>query len=78
MVNKKEIEKLRNIYTVGSKVVLDYMDDTQAPPKGTIGTITYVDDIGNVHVTWENGSQLALLPDIDLFRICEEVNGGAK
>ena len=34
------------------------MDDTQAPPLGTKGTVVGVDDIGSILVNWDNGSSL--------------------
>ena len=32
-------------------------------PAGTLGTVTLVDEVGTVHVTWDNGSQLGLCWD---------------
>ena len=34
------------------------MDDPQAPPIGTCGTVIGVDDTGSVMVRWDNGSGL--------------------
>lgn len=62
-----KVEYLRKMYPVGCKVVLHYMDDPQAPPSGTIGEVMFVDSIGQIHVKWENGSSLALIPGEDLF-----------
>lgn len=36
----------------------------------------FVDDIGNVHVKWQNGSSLAVIPDVDSVAILTEC--GAK
>ena len=47
------------------------MDDVQAPPSGTIGTVACVDDIGNIHMKFGNGSSLCLVPDIDIFVIAK-------
>lgn len=62
-----KIEFLRMLYPVGCKVVLHHMDDVQAPPSGTTGEVIFVDDIGQIHVKWENGSSLALIPGVDSF-----------
>ena len=51
----------------GARVTLSYMDDVQSPPPGTRGTITHVDDAGQIHVKWDNGSSLALIPGEDIF-----------
>lgn len=65
--SQAEIEMLRKIYPKGTKIILDHMDDMQAPPTGTHGTVIHVDDIGQIHVKWETGSGLALIPDEDQF-----------
>ena len=51
----------------GKRVKLIYMDDFQAPPVGTEGTITGVDSMGTIHVAWDNGSCLGLIPGEDRF-----------
>lgn len=68
MITHKDLEKLKKEYPVGTKVELISMDDCQAPPKGTIGEVKFIDDIGNIHVAWDNGSSLALIPETDKFR----------
>ena len=46
---------------------LHHMDDPFAPPSGTVGEVMFVDDIGQIHVKWENGSSLALNVKLDSF-----------
>lgn len=68
--SEKEVERLRKQYPAGTRVRLIRMaDELQAPPAGTVGTITFVDDAGNVHVRWQNGSGLSLIPEADEFEI---------
>ena len=55
---KNNIEKLRLEYQNGTRVRLIQMDDMQAPPMGTKGTVMGVDDIGSILVSWDNGSHL--------------------
>ena len=43
------------------------MDDPQAPPKGTYGTVIGIDDTGDLIVRWDTGSGLKLLYGIDEF-----------
>lgn len=52
------IATLRKIYPVGCRVKLIHMNDVQAPPMGTLGTVHGVDDIGSILVHWDNGSGL--------------------
>ena len=44
------------------------MDDVQAPPVGTYGTVTGVDDTGSILVDWDNGSGLNVIFGIDEVR----------
>lgn len=60
-------EKYQNY--LGKTVELIFMDDTQAPPVGTRGKVVFVDDAGQIHVKWDNGSSLALIPEVDKFKI---------
>lgn len=53
----------------GMRVELINMDDKQAPPAGTQGTVYLVDDMGQIHVNWDNGSGLALIPNVDDFKV---------
>lgn len=57
---RETIERLRKDYPIGSRVELVHMDDPQAPPVGTKGTVTGVDDIGTIHVRWDNGCGLGV------------------
>lgn len=45
--SKEMVERIRKEYPVGARVVLVRMDDPQAPPVGTEGTVCGVDDIGS-------------------------------
>ena len=58
--SRKVVEGLRKKYPVGSRVELVFMDDIQAPPIGTKGTVRRVDDIGSIMVSWDNGSSLSI------------------
>lgn len=58
--NKRIVERLREQFPKGCRVELDRMEDVQAPPEGTLGTVVFVDDIGTIHVKWDNGSSLGV------------------
>ena len=55
---RETVERIRQEYPVGCRVELLRMDDPQAPPIGTCGTVIGVDDTGSVMVRWDNGSGL--------------------
>lgn len=61
---RAEVERIRKLYPIGTEIVMKGMNDPQAPPSGTRGTVTYVDDNGQIHWT---GSGLALIVGEDLF-----------
>lgn len=66
--SKETVERIRNEYPVGSRVELVRMDDPQAPPIGTKGTVRGVDDIGSIMVAWDNGSGLSVPYGEDICR----------
>ena len=68
---ENKIKKLKDDYRKGMKVKPNKMNDAQAVPPGTEGTIVDVDDIGTIHVKWDTGSSLGLV-ESDRFEIIEE------
>lgn len=54
------------------RVELIYMNDKQAPKPGTKGTVRLVDDQGTIHVEWDTGSHLGLIPGEDEYKILEQ------
>lgn len=65
----KQIEKIKKMYPKGTKIELISMNDSQAVPSGTHGTVNYVDDTGTIQMTWENGSALGLIVGVDSFKV---------
>lgn len=53
----------------GQRIKIIKMDDPQAPPPNTMGTIQGIDGIGQIHVQWDNGSTLAVQPQGDIYQI---------
>ena len=75
MPTRREVEHLKARYTKGLRIELIHMDDPQAPPAGTRGTIITVDDIGDLVVAWDNGCGLNVVPSVDRVRIITEEQG---
>ena len=68
---RPDIEALKREYPAGTRVRLLKMDDTQAPPIGSEGTVIAVDDIGTIHVSWDKGVSLGVVFGEDL---CEKIS----
>lgn len=62
------LRELRMQYPEGTRLELLYMEDLYAIPVGAVGAVNIVDDIGSIHMKWENGRELALIPGVDKFR----------
>lgn len=63
------VKKIREQYPEGTRVELVFMDDPYTSlTAGDIGTVTYVDDMGTIHVNWDCGSTLGLAYGVDRFR----------
>jgi len=71
-IKKEIIESLRQEYPKGCRVVLLRMEDSQAPPVGTQGTVIGVDDIGSIMVSWDNGSSLNVVYKEDSCKKIED------
>lgn len=68
-MNPKLIDMLRDKYKPGTRVELVQMEDQQAPPVGTKGTVFGVDALGSVMVKWDNGSTLSVVYGVDRCKI---------
>lgn len=63
------IEQIKQEYPPGTRLELQEMDDPHAPVQpGTRGTVAVVDDLGSIHMDWDNGRTLAVIPGVDQFR----------
>lgn len=70
--SKETVERVRSQYPAGTRVELVQMDDVQAPPVGTKGTVWGVDDTASIMVRWDNGSGLHVVYGEDICRIIHE------
>ena len=63
------VEIIRNMYPKGARVELISMDDPRSDMiPGLLGTVMAVDDIGTVHIAWDNGSTLGAVCGVDRIR----------
>ena len=66
--SREIVERIREQYPAGTRVELVRMDDVQAPPIGTLGTVTGVDDTGSLLMSWDNGSGLNVVFGEDIVK----------
>lgn len=72
MFDSKLVADLRSKYPEGTRIKLIFMNDKYAPPEGSKGTVSTIDDLGQIHMKWDNGSTLAIIPSDDKFEIVKE------
>lgn len=69
-MKQSQVEKIKQQYPTGTRIQLNHMDDPYAPvPPGTEGVVSMVDDAGQLHMKWDNGRSLALIPGHDSFMV---------
>jgi len=67
-LDEEIVNDIKERYPEGTRIVLDYMGEDPHPIEpGTRGTVRHVDDIGTVHVDFDNGRRLGLVPGEDSF-----------
>lgn len=68
------VAEIKSRYKSGMVVVLEEMTGEEDMVKGLRGTIDFVDDIGQLHIKWENGRTLALIVGVDKFKVVGNEN----
>ena len=71
--NKETVERIRREYAAGARVELVRMEDVQAPPVGTKGTVLGVDDTGSLLMRWDTGSGLNVVYGEDVVKKLDTV-----
>ena len=71
--SRETVERLKQQYPAGTRIVLRKMEDFQAPLVGTKGTVQGVDDIGSLLVKWDNSSGLNVAYEVDEVEILDTV-----
>lgn len=65
------VNEIREMYPEGTQIVLTEMRGENQMPYGLKGTVKFVDDAGQIHMKWKNGSSLALNINEDTFEKVE-------
>lgn len=67
--SRQMAEQYRKIHPAGTRIMLlDTSETFQPVPIGTRGTVVHIDDQSQLHIKWDDGSTLALVPAEDTFR----------
>ena len=56
---------------IGTTLELIEMQGEKQMRKGLRGVVTHIDDAAQIHVRWQNGSSLAIIPEVDKFIIVQ-------
>ena len=72
-LSNEEVLKIKETYKPGTQIKCVHMGDdfpcNSPVPDGMIGFVTGVDDKGTIHMHWNNGSSLGLIPKLDAFEV---------
>ena len=73
VIKEWQLKQLREEYPVGTRVELIYMNDpyNRKLVSGCQGTVRWVDDMGTIHISWDCGSSLGLIPGEDAWKKIE-------
>jgi hypothetical protein len=68
--SRNEVERIKSQYPVGTRIELIHMEDPYSSVQsGMKGTVKVVDDAGTLHMQWDNGRTLGLIPGEDQFKV---------
>jgi len=66
--NNRNMDDFKRRYPAGTRLELISMEGECDMPVGLRGTVEFIDDAGQIHLRWDNGRSLALVPGVDSFR----------
>jgi len=71
--SKDTVIHLRSQYPNGTRIELVQMNDPYSNLKsGDKGTVEFIDDIGSIFCTWDNGSTLGVVYGEDAVKIIKD------
>lgn len=75
MNNSDYVKAIKKIFIPGYRIKLISMNDPDGLPSGSKGYVDFIDDAGQIHMNWDNGSSLALIYNVDEFEIIPDECG---
>ena len=65
----RQAQQYKELYPEGTRILLLHMGGDPRPVEdNTRGTVEFVDDIGTIRCSFDNGRQLGIIPGEDSFR----------
>lgn len=58
-------------YLKGKRVRMIHMEDVDPIQPGQCGVVQFVDDLNQLHVQWDDGRTLAIIPEKDQFEVLD-------
>jgi len=58
-------------YLKGKRVRMISMEDVDPIQPGQCGVVQFVDDLNQLHVKWDDGRTLAIIPEKDQFEVLD-------
>jgi hypothetical protein len=58
-------------YLKGKRVRMISMEDVDPIQAGQCGVVQFVDDLNQLHVKWDDGRTLAIIPEKDQFEVLD-------
>jgi len=58
-------------YLKGKRVRMIHMEDVDPIQPGQCGVVKFVDDLNQLHVQWDDGRTLAIIPGKDQFEVLD-------
>ena len=58
-------------YLKGKRVRMIHMEDVDPIQPGQCGVVQFVDDLNQLHVKWDDGRTLAIIPEKDQFEVLD-------
>lgn len=68
-MNREEVLQIEKEYPKGTRIELIEMKGEPDFVSGLRGVVDFVDGIGQLHMIWDNGRTLALIPGEDRFKV---------
>ncbi len=69
-MDRKMVSFIKEQYPSRTRIRLNSMEDPYAPiAPGTEGVVDFVDDIGTIHMKWDNGRSLGIVHGEDSFSV---------